>query len=466
MSPLEELVIYTRTLEIPQRWLNCRESLAMEHALSQSTLGGENRVYGAETLPGHRDLENPVESSPAEVLSEVLASHAIGLGEVFEPNEARAIGGARIMTWCAGKTGVSPSLFDAACRAATDPNFSPSIPKRASYSCGDVIPAAHWARALLDHVDHNKSCPAVRQPSPLDAMSLINGSFIQLGYASQLAVKARWAWEVFVECSALTFSACNCSCLSLSTFKSRFSGPTSTAIERVRLYSRNQSPEESQAPVSLRGLPETLDSLSITLDEFLTEVDRLLLFPTGNPLFVADPPRAVSQASFLQPRLTIRAGSLTEALLLCTWSIASRMSHLLGGKVDGIPIDGSTPEARLGLIQHPKLATAILEDARIRCGRRLFSSGGQTSYGIEDLWSNGLSALEQLEVALSGLLRACAVELDALSFLRTNSNEICGSGSPLLEESFPLRSPQIIMESLERPSRRAQLVEFPKYRLC
>jgi hypothetical protein len=83
-----------------------------------------------------------------------------------------------------------------------------------------------------------------------------------------------------------------------------------------------------------------------------------------------------------------------------------------------IALDASTPSDKLGLIQYPKIMTALVEDARLKLGRRTFASGSCTSYGVEDLWTNGLSTVSQLDQLMVYYLELLSVEFFILASLR------------------------------------------------
>ena len=158
-----------------------------------------------------------------------------------------------------------------------------------------------------------------------------------------------------------------------------------------------------QDPVSMRAIPQVLETWGVAVDDFLEETNHLLFKPSCNPFVYERHAFPISQASFLAPTLSVKTGALVEAALFVMWAVLGWTKHLLSGRVDGVPRDGSTAASPLGLIQHPKLMQAICEKARIDLGRRTFAAGSDTSYGIEDIWTNGLFALAQLEQGLDEL---------------------------------------------------------------
>ena len=96
-------------------------------------------------------------------------------------------------------SGVSPELFQFLSTLVIDPKFSTKIPKNCSYSSGDVIPSSHWALSILTELK-NRNGYSVQAG---DIMNLINGNFLQVGYAASLVKKIRRSWLFFIELSSI-----------------------------------------------------------------------------------------------------------------------------------------------------------------------------------------------------------------------------------------------------------------------
>jgi histidine ammonia-lyase len=324
-----------------------------EHRHLQAMLGRGVRVYGHNTEVGHRD--HVARDSVAALWQDVVASHQIGRGPAYPALVARHIGAAKWLQWRAGGSGVSPALFSHLGRLLADPSFTPQVPASNSYSAGDVIPATHWAVQVL--------AGSARTPAHAGApeiMPLINGSFVHVGVAAaglQALEPLAQRWRAL-------------------------SG-------QARALSRPDA--DTQAAVSVRASLDVADALDTTLARLAAAVDEALGAPSCNPLIALDRPAPVSQASFLALPLALEQSRTLEALLLAMWTSVSRVQYLLGEDTPA----GSGAQG-LGLIQHPKQMMALLEKARLHHGRRTFASGGQTSNGVEDLWSFGLLLSESL----------------------------------------------------------------------
>jgi histidine ammonia-lyase len=373
----------------------------------------DRAVYGISTYPGHRDARRS--SGDRDFQEALLDGHAISVEEPYEAFEARCIGYAKAYAIAAGGTPISPALYDGICRAITDPRFAPEVPRFSSYSCGDVIPASHWAQALLRHLDPPHAL------GPGEAMGLINGAFVHVGVASALARRLKRFWGLFIATSQAGASLC---AANPRNFNLAAGAENAIGAEMTRYVAHGLAKRQSDVPqdaVSIRALPQVLDALAKAIEFSCAELDRLLRLPSGNPMLLPDPDSGRSephpQGSFMSPALTIATSAVIDALLLCGWCSVSRTKYLLSGRARAVPQDGIVKGAGIGFIQWPKLMQATLEDARMVASRRPFASGGATSMGIEDLWSFGTLTNESLRSVLERLERLLCLELTLCELL-------------------------------------------------
>ncbi|SEA79345.1 aromatic amino acid lyase [Rubrimonas cliftonensis] len=374
------------------------------------------RVYGANTLPGHRDGE-PIAPEAADAYAQAfLAAHAIGGPPWFDAPTARAIGLAKLWSLDAGGAPLSGAVTRRVAEATLDPAFNPLAPRRASYSSGDVIPAAHWARAALAH--GRAPAPAL---APVEAMTLVNGTFVAVGAAAALAPALGAFWRLFALLAAETALA---SGVSRGAFSARLFPPDPALAALLDAMARDlpEAERARQAPVSARTLPQQTACLFAAARDWLAEIDGALGQPACNPLFFADEGRHVANGGFLAPGLTVRSGALIEALLMVAWGAAQAAQHAGG---DAPP--GHGPDAGPGLIQWPKHAQARLERLRHRAGMRAFASGASTSHGVEDLWCHALTTLETLEEALSETRAIALIALHQLVWARREAGGRIGA---------------------------------------
>ena len=396
--------------EAPPAWNARHVALQRERNHIEALLSDPAvRVYGTNTLCGHRDAERV---SDVEVAAEdVIASHAIGGPPWHGTHAARCIGYAKLYAWAAGGSGVSPALFGGVRELVSDPMFRPQVPRGATYSCGDVIPAAHWARSVLEELARRRAYRA----GVGEIMALINGAFVHVGYAVHAAARLERAWALTTATAAAFHALTGANASNLHTGEKDRRTRAARAVSYVRGRAwRPLTTAHRQDPVSLRAIPQLMDAWCAAIDDFLLETGGALERPSANPFIDLRHPFPLSQASFLAPSLEIRTGALIEAVLLMMWALQGWTKHLLSGRVQGVPRDAATAGAPLGLIQHAKRVMALGAEARARLGRRTFVDGADASYGIEDLWTHGVGEIDRLVYGLDTLERMLCMGLEAV----------------------------------------------------
>ncbi|KAA1161558.1 aromatic amino acid lyase [Pseudoalteromonas distincta] len=421
MKLLQDLIKNVNEFSEPALWTDKLSSISEESKSIRKELDiGKYNIYGTNTLTGHRENEIVSEDQRLNYTRDLIRSHKIGGGPYYSKRVARFITFTKIYSWSAGLTGVSPELFKLVSKAAIDSKFSPKIPVGCSYSSGDVIPAAHWADEVINRLENLDDYKI----SSNDIMPLINGNFIQVGYAASLAYKIKNYWIYFVEISLLfqNISKANDSNLFYTPKQNNPSEWISQTMNYIKGGSTNKN-KNKQDPVSFRALPQLLETFCDAINGYFTEINSLLDRPSGNPLFNKfNNYEPISQASFLAPTLAIRTSSLIESVLFLMWAMVNRTNYLLSGQIEHIPRDAASSKSRLGLIQVPKLMMSILENSRALYGQRAFSSGSQTSYGIEDLWTNGVIMVDHLSMLLKDFGKLCSYELYVINYIAKNNN--------------------------------------------
>lgn len=387
-------------------------------------------VYGANTLPGHRAEERVDDETAAAFQTALLRSHTIGGAPYFDTHEARCITYAKLYAWAAGHSGISLGIYQHTRKLATSASFLPQIPKGQTTSSGDVIPGSHWAMAVVNFGD---GIEGGLQPG--DAMAMMNGTFVHVGYTLSTIRKLRIVWSAFIELSILNAALSDANGSNL--FHHIPSSRTWSRETMDYIVSRAGTPVEArhgQDPVSNRALPQVVELLGTNVEELLEELDNALRRPSANPMISEAFDFPLSQASFLATTLASRTSALVDGLLLAMWLVVGRTKNLLSGRVAGIATDAAGPSDRLGLIQYPKLMMSLLETARLTAGRRLYASGGDNSYGVEDLWTNGVSVTSQFDDVLDNLLQVLALERHVMGYVLQSSAVTCRASHDFLDE--------------------------------
>jgi histidine ammonia-lyase len=378
---------------------NVKNRIASEHVHLNSLLRAGKQIYGVNTAVGHRD--NLRVDSPVVLWNQVVESHLIGRGIPYCVHQTRCIGLTKLMQWQSGMSGVSPALFEYVRMVIADPEFAAWVPSGQSYSCGDVIPATHWAHAVL----RGTKKIGAYSGDP-ETMPLINGSFVHVGLAASAVSRLDSLLnEWFATTKLLLDKGCRNNTL---LFFSKISEVNNHRFLLPDIESNSIPRIGVQDAVSVRASLDVGNTLKSSFDQVCFQIESALAKPSGNPLIDCRIMAPVSQASFLEPSLTIAQSALIEALLFAMWTSVSRTQYVLSGVLPSVPVDGASRGQ--GIIQKPKQMLSILENARLKAGRRVFSSGGSASQGIEDLWTFGTFTSELLNELVGMFGEICRIE--------------------------------------------------------
>ncbi len=388
----------------PASWQAALPTLAAEANQFEKILTtGNVPIYGATTRVGHRDQE-PLNAPQLETFhQDLLASHTLGSAPWYREAIARHIGYAKMYAFAAGGSGISVALYQRVAASLVDPAFAPKVPQGCTYSCGDVIPGAHWAQALLAHNTQYR-------PRAGEVMALLNGSFVHVGYSLALLEPLRQFGALLIETTRLNNYL-------VGANRVNFSAPCQPHSQGIiqhiaeTLGGATYADYNRQDPVSIRATPQIIEAWVEAGRSLCQQLDYQLRSPSNNPLFSLDIDYPLSQASFLAPSLSIKTEAVIEAILFALWASVNRTQYLLSGQVAAIPQDGANAQSALQFIQYPKLMMSHLERCRQTYGRRVFAAGAQTSNGIEDLWTYGVDTTAQLEGLCAAGTRILTMEL-------------------------------------------------------
>ncbi|MXO90686.1 aromatic amino acid lyase [Pontixanthobacter aquaemixtae] len=370
-------------------------------------------VYGLDVLPGHLSGQAPDGKDIADIETAIMQSHKIGSPPDFSAFSARAIHLAKLYAIAAGGTPVSQRSFDMLSACFEDADFAAAIPARASYSCGDVIPATHW---LSDFLEWARARDADFRLQSGEAMALINGGFVQVGSAIEPLMAAGRLWKHLLVVQKASAAAIGALRPGFQAAGDRADGWMEEAMRFVSgELPLSASGHRVQPPVSVRAMPQVTESLGLAIRGFAQEIDRALGRPSSNPLLVQDEAgeaRIAESGAFLMPELARLARSLTEALLLCASASVRRMQALTHPEILERAWGGKLVKVQMQTIQIPKLGMSRFELANRRYGASGGFSAASTSLGVEDLWTNGTDANLDLGTCIERV-----EEIHALEFL-------------------------------------------------
>lgn len=391
-----------------ERIEGARNAIAEDYeAIAAYAATTQRPIYGVNTLPGHRMGDILDDAAIRGFSDALLTSHRLGSEPFLDAGTARCVVAAKLFSFAAGGSLCSGDLYDHLRGAAKEPSFAPDMPRHASYSSGDVICGAHFARALLDF-PRSGACTL----KPGEAMSLVNGAYVHVGRTLALVRPLDRAFRDFMAASAMTLALCEGRPILERAHQAAAGGDMAewfgALLARVPDAAR---PLSSQPSVSVRATPETAIAFHGAARAVLDALDRALGAPSNNPLWVrtGDDVRPVSQGSFVDPGLALATDGLVSAVLMSAWLCCGRVNYLLSGAA-GTPADGARRPGDISLIQLPKYLWQKLERLRRRHGARAFASGASMSRGIEDFWTMGTEIANDLEEALAAFGEIAAIE--------------------------------------------------------
>lgn len=398
---LRQLTRCARLGKLPDRLLEpeIREKIAQERRWLVAAIADDKDalVYTYNTRTGHRDNERLSPDQFVQVQYEILESHAVpGPKTCYTDHEVRCIGLAKLIQVSAGGSGLSEPLFLHALQTIANMEFKPNVPKNQTYSSGDVIPAAHWARALINWDGYRLEKGLL----PGESLGLINGSFVHIGLAAASFEQAEITCHLLIRAMAAVATLSGARAGSFS--RPAVEGTGNSGERWLNYLQEIVGPDKGsrlttspQVSVSIRAIPELLLVMDQTLQEMEKEITAALRAPSGNPLYDFQKKEIKSQGSFLAFGVALAQTKWIETLLLVGSALCGQLEYLLSGHVSEIPVDAKTDFDSFGFIQVSKEMVARMEALRGQHGRRSYASMISTSYGIEDLASYGAQLVEE-----------------------------------------------------------------------
>lgn len=356
-------------------------------------------IYGANTLPGHRMADGTGTDANA-INRAIMDSHSIAADPPWLDSSAVGFATlAKLIAVGSGNVPVRPETVDLLVAYFQTGDWAKArVPAAASYSCGDVVPAAHWLRAVLSH-----SGVSVETLGPGEVMALINGNFIALGATlARLAdlpallarVLANAAWLVDLTHMPREIFAFHRRSLDIA--------PAMDALNDVAGH--DDEPLPVQLPVSIRSIPQLQAMRHRAVAHLARTVMQALAEPSGNPLYDPATGAMLSQSSFLALDVSLALSATMEMLLAQMWACTERCKFLAEHFGEEV---GRNPVATIQVVKQMQAQT---EAARRAHGIRLFASGGSTSAGVEDLWGYTLPAAQALDDAMGRLDTLIGIE--------------------------------------------------------
>lgn len=280
-----------------------------KHARS-STIYGYNTGFGPMAGISISDEQS------SQLQTNLIRSHALGLGTPLDVRCSRAITIARIFSLCAGKSAIQARIPKTLC-AIINADITPIIPEHGSVGAsGDLVQLAHVARAAIGEGDviykgkrtSAKLALKKERIEPLvlggrDGLALINGTSAMTAVAALSVHRLNTCFDTALTLACLAYEALQVTTEYLhedlhavrphkgqlfvaQTMRNRLAGSKLVPNSTDRTLSSQTRPLQSvQHQYSIRCTPQVLGPIADTFSAFVDVVTTELQSVTDNPIF-------------------------------------------------------------------------------------------------------------------------------------------------------------------------------------
>lgn len=220
-----------------------------------------------------------------------LIGHCAGVGEPLPVPVVRAAMAARAQVLARGQSGCRPQAAEQLI-AMLNLGIHPTVPSQGSVgAAGDLAPMAHIAAVACGYLDRPAGLPAY-EPTPKEALALINGVSLTAAIAAMALVRARRVLDAAIAACAMTFEAvgADAGCIDDRPMQARGQRGGILVARRLRAMLQGSAQVvEGRAPdaFSLRAAPAVLGTALDLLDRIEEGLDAELNGASDNPLLLA-----------------------------------------------------------------------------------------------------------------------------------------------------------------------------------
>lgn len=423
------------TNEARSRIVECRDYLDEKMKESDSLYYGINTGFGF--------LQNVQidKDQLMELQSNLIKSHACGLGEEVPGDIVKLMLAFKIKSLCFGHSGVQTETVDRLIDMFNNDVLPVVYTQGSLGASGDLAPLSHLSLPLLglgEVVHGNSRIPAAEvlkkfnwKPIELkskEGLALINGTQFMAAYGLFNLVQSerllRWSNII----AAISFDAFSCTSEPFHEFIHAIrahNGQVSTASEMRNLLQGSEilasKKEQVQDPYSFRCIPQvhgaSLDSFNYINSVFIKEVNSV----TDNPNIFPREDLILSGGNFHGQPLAITLDFLAIAMSELA-SISERRTYQLISGQRGLPAFlVSNPGLNSGLMIPQYTAAGIVSENKQLCTPASVDTI-PSSNNQEDHVSMGANAATKCKRVLDNVEKVLAIELltaaQALEFRR------------------------------------------------
>ncbi len=405
-------------------------------------------VYGINTGFGALVHERISPDDLAQLQTNLVRSHATGLGEAMPKNAVRAMMAVRINSLVKGHSGVHPNVLDQLLEFLNK-DIIPYVPRIGSLGAsGDLAPLSHMALALLGegYVMDQNGAPAPTEAvlrehgligiklGAKDGLSLINGTSQMLAFMTlaERRLSSLLPLADLILCTSMEARKASIQPSDPRVHDARPHPGQSLVAKRIRslmvkseILDSHADCERVQDAYSFRCAPQVHGAVLQKYTAMLETLTIELNSATDNPLIFPDPKNpgpheVISQGNFHGEVIALTADSMSAALFELGSISERRIDQMLDPARSELPAflaRNSGLESGLMIVQY--VAGASLAELHGHASpRAAFSTS--TSAGQEDHVSMGATAAWNLLQATQRLSEVLACELlvacEALEF--------------------------------------------------
>lgn len=403
-------------------------------------------AYGVNTGLGYLSAR-PIEPVDQEAFQRaILVGRAAALGPPLSEPVVRGAMLLRLTGFLSGHASVSAALCQLIADRLNDGWF-PVVPAGVTGAAGEIVPLAHLFGTLVgEGLVHGRadSIPASEalaargvEPYRLGAkegIALINGAPL----APALAVPLAWRADALLMhatlAGALAIALMGASRRPYSARVGALKGDPGQQLVHARLgellAGGGGMRDASQAPVSLRVIPQVHGAALDQLAHVYGQLDRELRAVTDSPVFLTaaedEPEGLYPTGNFHAQAITLCLGALGVALVQVLNLVEKRLHRLLDSRFTGLPEQlARDPGRQSGLVILHKQVIGLAAEARtLAAPASVHVFDGST--GQEDFQAHTVLVARQLERICANLELGLAHELVA----QRQASDLAAGGVP------------------------------------
>lgn len=375
-----------------------------------AVLAAGERVYAVTTGTGFMARKDLTATEQAGQQRNLLLGRAVGSAPYLSAPEARALLVVRLVNLISGHAGATSGLCEYLAARLND-GFTPAVPRRTMGTSGEVIALAHAFQTFIGVglvLDGDTTCSAATalaaravEPYVLESkegIALLAGAPAAAALAFGRRRRAAQLWRELLVTAACVIDALQAPLDPYDAAVGRL-GNDPVLVRGLEslgalLAGSERSGRQTQAPVSLRVIPQVVAHVDRTVARLAEDTERALGAVTDSPAFVDG--RFVTNGGFHQIGFAAGMDGLALALAQGAELAAQWCNRLLDHRFSGLPDQlTATAGPNCGPMVVYKRALGAVNELRRLCVPASLGLA-DSSLGQEDAMTFAFEAAEKL----------------------------------------------------------------------